>query len=1016
MSSLAAGPALAAAGAVAGPAAALFSYNRANYMFDAGLRFERFCSARELACTQTAQYRKDLRKLTELTTCKMHCYADSAALMLALCIALYCAGRLGLHGASPPAWIINLWYTNNAAAFCWMGLTIWMGFHASFRAHVASCHLLTRKIRVPVPTLAQLDKARKLASEFEQQNWSDILRVPYLMNTGAPPEKMTNDALPKVIEQRNAQRGAPRSKSTPPTRGGGRFHKASSWVREEWDTTRAGTVMGPSAVIEDMPRDAAPEHFRLYAAVQQEWWPYDVYSRISLGIGVMCYVQGLAYYGLGHINIELRAFWIPYAVAFVLCVLHALILKFDIIDGRKKEERFACFQYFGPLAVLPATIAMSLDFRVEYNESAIVTCFILQFISYILQLLYTIRLLELVLPDEVKLKQQIGSPYWPDTWKVPSAFQHVLYLVAPPTKLAPGQHDLVRDIKQGDAGVYAKDSAPPAVSLKAQVEYLQRVFDWVFSDEVFVARLSVPSQTRCRELHANFVASRNAGSEGHLDQVVQQTITQLNQVMAKEGLPSLNGSGSQPTVEDATHDGFAVPSVLKMRQVQPWKCVAAMVSTMIGAWVFCIFGVFLEVFIGEQALVTAPHWSRPPMTRASMDPHEVGTPYGFAYAVGEMPYTPDHLVWHEEKRGIDVEHIGRASGYPDGTGARRLYGYPAISPAKSFGAAHPVARVHGDHLAVADAIRGLMHAMPDADAASQLLHRVPTHTETSSLDAARAGIVQFPSSVPEPVAWPSFFQPHLLACGPAPRGHSGQHIVAAITPNGFAAMAPVGWRSQRAEGEEVIAQSFRLTGLTDLPPLAGASWDSSSDHEGLLVMSRAGHVRSCPRPVAGERWTCLDGEDLPLGPGARLQTAALARMSGAMHAAVVDQRSPDVVSLFIQEVSQWMPLGELSTPRKADGSAASVSLSFVDDTDLLISSEDGTVLRRRISDGSLLPAKAHAGQGIWRASCGLHGAAGSTAHLYFRQAGAEPQLLIVNETNVVFGGPASTVAAQPLYQ
>ena len=47
-------------------------------------------------------------------------------------------------------------------------------------------NLLTRKFRVPVPSMRQLDKARRFSSEFEQQQWGDIFRVPYMANPGVP--------------------------------------------------------------------------------------------------------------------------------------------------------------------------------------------------------------------------------------------------------------------------------------------------------------------------------------------------------------------------------------------------------------------------------------------------------------------------------------------------------------------------------------------------------------------------------------------------------------------------------------------------------------------------------------------------------------------------------------------------------------------------------------------------------------------------------------------------------------
>eukprot|EP00913_Durusdinium_trenchii_P025361 g23809.t1 len=182
----------------------LFNYNRANYLYDAEFRYERFTQGREYACDQQNQYRNDLRTLSALTMVKNNQYAGLAALDMALCVALYCAGRLGLHGPSPPGWIMGLWLTNNAASFSFMGLAIFMALHASFRAQAASVNLLTRKIRVPVPSMRQLDKARRFSSEFEQQQWSDIFRVPYISNPGVP---KTDETSSKVSGSRARSAG-----------------------------------------------------------------------------------------------------------------------------------------------------------------------------------------------------------------------------------------------------------------------------------------------------------------------------------------------------------------------------------------------------------------------------------------------------------------------------------------------------------------------------------------------------------------------------------------------------------------------------------------------------------------------------------------------------------------------------------------------------------------------------------------------------------------------------------------
>ncbi|CAE8603999.1 unnamed protein product, partial [Polarella glacialis] len=97
---------LAGAGAATAAGFGLFGYNRENFLYDAELRFERFSAGREFAIGQQEQFRADIKALTALTAKKNGIYAVVATLDMALCVALYCAGRLGLHGPAPPGWIM----------------------------------------------------------------------------------------------------------------------------------------------------------------------------------------------------------------------------------------------------------------------------------------------------------------------------------------------------------------------------------------------------------------------------------------------------------------------------------------------------------------------------------------------------------------------------------------------------------------------------------------------------------------------------------------------------------------------------------------------------------------------------------------------------------------------------------------------------------------------------------------------------------------------------------------------
>lgn len=989
------GDALIAGGTLMG----LFGYNRGNWMFDISMRFERFTAGREFAIAQAEQYREDLKQLSALTQKKNMTYAVVASLCMALCIALYCAGRLGLHGPSPPNWLMGLWYTANAGSFAFQIVTIWLAVHACLRAQTASAHLLTRKTRVPVPTLKQLDKARKFASEFEQADWGDIFRVPYVTNNGAP----KTDALDKS--------SAGRSRSAPP---GKRHSKTSSWVREEWETDRAGTVRGS---LPTMVSDAAPEHFQLYQQVQKYWFEYDIYARVCLLYGFVCFVQSVGYYGLGHINIEIRCFWVAYAVGFVLQVLLVLLLRFDIIHGRNRQhQKLPHCQWAAPFAWLFAAIGMSLDFQVQFNLTAIAFCWVSVFLAYILQLIFTIRLWEVALPDDWATKlspeERVGAAWWPDTWKVPSAFSHVLYLVAPPQRLQPGQNDIYREVKEGtsllpeDVGVGAYDT------LLGQVKYLESLFEWAFQDAI-MNRMSRSGQSQVQVLYKRFNSARSAnggqsGPDPELARACKDCIEGLNQVIAGEGLQAQpraaegNDSGSDsagsaaysyggatsgseyetkhlPSQNPAREKTKALPPFAQTEHIEPWRLVSSIVVAMIIAWLFLIGGCIVDVVLGEQAFLTAPHWSRPPMTRASLAPHELGTPLGFPWAAGTRPWIPEQMVWHEEKRTAGSQHIG----------GRRLHeGFEGELP-------------NTGRAGLSAALEGLL----------SILKRGP-----------EGGAV-----VPEPVSWPGFFEPQLLACGPPEQG--GGSFVAAMTPRGFGAAAHVG-HTQRAAPR--AAEPFSLSGLTELPPLLSASWGTlGSGTEGLLLVSRGGHLATCPgpRPLVGGTWACALAAGvprlLPVTEGSQLVAAAAAWLGGRLHAALVDESSPDLVALFTQDGegagTSWLPLGEVQVPRDGDATQApKASLAFTGTGDLLVVTDRGAVLQRRLQDGAVVMSTKHAwrSRDSWRAACSLqHGdSAGSVAHLHLRKvAGSFAQRPEV-VTAVFSGGSVAGRATDAFFQ
>jgi len=377
--------------------------------------------------------------------------------------------------------------------------------------------------------------------------------------------------------------------------------------------------------------------------------------------------------------------------------------------------------------------------------------------------------------------------------------------------------------------------------------------------------------------------------------------------------------------------------------VEPWKLVASVLVACIVAWSFLTIGCIVDLVIGEQGVLTAPHWSRPPMTRASWEPHELGTPIGFTWAAGQKPYLPEQMAWHEEKRHVGATMIGRRLGMPG-------------------------------HIGISSALTGLVTALGSSGSLAS----------------------------PEPVTWPAFFEPRLLVCGP--KRAEGHSQVLAMTSRGFGAVAHVG--GPRGASPQ-SARKMSLAGVAHLPPVLGASWGQlASSIDGLLLVLQGGQLAVCPGPwpETGGVWACerLTGtqQALPMAASdsSQLLAAAAAWINGRLHAVLVSANFPNLAAVFVHEgdssaetLGSWLPLGEVQIPSQHIGIAgkpAPMSLSLTSSGDLFVATNRG-VWRHRLQDGKKAASSADSLSSIgsgssWRAACGLHHgtATDSVAHLH----------------------------------
>jgi len=422
--------ALGVAGAVGGTGFGLYTYNRENFSFDAKMRYSRFIMTYNQACGQQAVYREDITDLTMITVKRMDIYATVCVISLTCLIALFCPGRLALHGPAPPSWLMGLFLTNLAMSMMWIGITLWLAMHASLRAETAAVHMLTRWVRLPVPTQAMLDKARVYFSDYEKQPFREIFRFPFTKHP-----KRGNEAHAIAPDGTRYEEDASSRMRT--------GQDMPAWLKQE-------RLTDDKTVIEQMmplqARGQAPEHFEAFREIQNEWWPFDTYARIGTTLIFMHLFHAWSYYQIGHTITEIRSVWTTMAVITPFSAIQQIILSLDVKAGFFDLP----IHRLGPFAQYFGYVAMALEYKRWYTSSGAALAWICVFIAYLIHIVYTIQLIRLAAPDYREAPEKAeaaGAAWWPKQWRLPTAFNHAMWLVAPPRLLEPGLNDIVSEVR-----------------------------------------------------------------------------------------------------------------------------------------------------------------------------------------------------------------------------------------------------------------------------------------------------------------------------------------------------------------------------------------------------------------------------------------------------------------------------------------------------------------------------------------------------------------------------------------
>ncbi|CAE7251147.1 unnamed protein product [Symbiodinium pilosum] len=929
-------PAAAAAAGTAFTGKWLFDYNRANFQYDVPQRFGRFMTSRGMLNAQVGQYRQDVHGIAELTSSKMDTVQAMMTLVLCVCAALSDAGRIGMHGCAPPQWLCGLYSGHIYTSILYCGTALWLGMHGSLRAQCAMTSLLTRKVRLPIPSMAQLDAARSFGSAFEQQKFGDIFRVPFMRHPEDAPELPPADAGDSGEDDDDKKEKGSKDGKKAGKKKASKVHlpdprtefsstardTVPSWIRDEQVVDKGGGLMGLPARDDFEPYET-PDHFKMLLAAQEEWWQYDVYARILMLYGSCQFLYAVCYYCIGTTTAELRGFWISWSMPMLFMAAQVLILRLDVVRT-SGNHMLPNAEWIGHLAPYFAVTATTLEYRHLYSPTTVILTWVFVFLTYFAHIVMAMRFLDLAWPDwnrATDMPDEPGKPWWPSSWKVPSAFRNALWLLAPPKKLEPGQHDLLHEAEGlqssgGGAEIRRRGGGKDKKGAKAAGK-AKEVGEGLMSDEA--------GDTSPKTYHGEAEGAYTGRSPF--------------KAFAEARSPDL-----------------------------PWQLARVAICTVGFLWLYMGVALFVEMNVGPDTLMKPP--GEPPWIR-DQKMKNIWVPKAWHMSSERLP--SDYRL---ESSTLAKYEDGSIGGFnPDDIHSPGV-GQSGVqeSPEHGHSGGHSEGESHSAHRRLAgddQLLRDLLKAkdglawLHDSLQEIEAKHQAPLELSPSTSPPFMA-----PTTVNvKEVKWPALFEPQHLLC-------RGSELMA-LTSRGFGA------HLLNLDAQEVDVNSFALEGLGAIRSLVGGNWLD----DGLQLITKVGELFDCPgaAPVKG-RWACKNSTTkLPLPRGSSLLAAAMSKPEETGRiVALLFEKDPSIVNLFHDDAAGWTSVGEVHLPSTAGHVGLSIS-----GKDVLALLDSGAVLRRNILEGSTTwhpPPPATQLPREYRAICNKESEAGGLLRLALRQA------------------------------
>mmetsp|Transcript_41050 Transcript_41050/g.88568 ORF Transcript_41050/g.88568 Transcript_41050/m.88568 type:complete len:1230 (+) Transcript_41050:94-3783(+) len=403
---------LIAAAALSAGVKNLFDYNRSSYKFDQHQKLEREVLRLEMQLRRFELFREDIRDLVKLTVDRMDIYHLVGALFLQFCIVILTKGRI--QAAAPP-FLLSLFLLTAACAFIYLLLAVWMSVHASIASHSFGVKLLTRFIRLPIPSVKQIDALNFKLKDFEKQGVGDILRMPF-QSTSAEntnqdqADKDLADAAQRRFQQEAEDMQSALDRTVEDDDAAGALgtgmsaqqaavEAAVASIADEEDVARAAAAAARSrrgelgakfqrvsfsedvALLPDRDVDpilagdnllsgsagSAPErHVQLFRLLQAKWQCYDAYCRVCMSLGVNQMLQVLSYYAIAHTLVENHSPSTGLTLVFGFQCATVALGVFDLAGLKRRE--IVAVQVIGVLPCILSAIGMAHGTRNKRGE------------------------------------------------------------------------------------------------------------------------------------------------------------------------------------------------------------------------------------------------------------------------------------------------------------------------------------------------------------------------------------------------------------------------------------------------------------------------------------------------------------------------------------------------------------------------------------------------------------------------------------------------------------------------